>query len=76
MDLFESLTHTFGTMATGGFSPLNGSIGQYGNPYFEWVITLFMFLAGANFVLHYLALKGDLAHGGVTRSSVSMQRSQ
>ena len=60
MDLFESLTHTFGTMATGGFSPLNGSIGQYGNPYFEWVITLFMFLAGANFVLHYLALKGDL----------------
>jgi trk system potassium uptake protein TrkH len=47
-------------MATGGFSPLNGSIGQYGNPYFEWVITLFMFLAGANFVLHYLALKGDL----------------
>lgn len=60
MDLFESLTHTFGTMATGGFSPLNGSIGQYGNPYFEWVITLFMFLAGANFVLHYLALRGDL----------------
>lgn len=60
MDLFESLTHTFGTMATGGFSPLNGSIGQYGNPYFEWVITLFMFLAGANFVLHLLALRGDL----------------
>ncbi|MDT8285238.1 MAG: potassium transporter TrkG, partial [Thermovirgaceae bacterium] len=34
--------------------------GQYGNPYFEWVITLFMFLAGANFVLHFLALRGDL----------------
>jgi len=60
MDIFESPTHTFGTMATGGFSPLNGSIGQYGNPYFEWVITLFMFLAGANFVLHLLALRGDL----------------
>lgn len=60
MNLFESLTHTFGTMATGGFSPLNGSIGQYGNPYFEWVITLFMFLAGANFVLHLLVLRGDL----------------
>lgn len=59
MNIFESLTHTFGTMATGGFSPLNGSIGQYGNPYFEWVTTLFMFLAGTNFVLHLLALRGD-----------------
>jgi trk system potassium uptake protein TrkH len=60
MNLFESLTHTFGTMATGGFSPLNGSIGQYGNAYFEWVIILFMFLAGTNFVLHLLVLRGDL----------------
>ncbi|AER67155.1 potassium uptake protein, TrkH family [Thermovirga lienii DSM 17291] len=60
MNLFESLTHTFGTMATGGFSPLNGSIGQYNNPYFDWVITIFMFLAGANFALHYMMLRGDL----------------
>lgn len=60
MSLFESLTHTFGTMATGGFSPLNRSIGQYGNAYFEWVIILFMFLAGTNFVLHFLLLRGDL----------------
>ena len=60
MNLFEALTHTFGTMATGGFSPLNRSIGQYGNAYFEWVITLFMFLAGTNFALHFLALRGDL----------------
>lgn len=60
MDLFESLTHTFGTMATGGFSPLNGSIGQYDSAYFDWVIIIFMFLAGANFVLHYLMLRGKL----------------
>jgi len=58
MNLFESLTHTFGTMATGGFSPLNGSIGQYNNPYFDWVIIIFMFLAGANFALHYFVLRG------------------
>ncbi len=58
MDLFESLTHTFGTMATGGFSPLNKSVGQYNSPYFDWVITIFMFLAGANFVLHYRFLLG------------------
>jgi trk system potassium uptake protein TrkH len=58
MNLFESLTHMFGTMATGGFSPLNGSIGQYGSAYFDWVITIFMFLAGANFSLYYFALTG------------------
>lgn len=61
MDLFEALTHTFGTMATGGFSPLDGSIGQYGSAYFDWVIIVFMFLAGANFALHYLMLTGKLS---------------
>ncbi|HOK19285.1 MAG TPA: potassium transporter TrkG [Thermosynergistes sp.] len=60
MNIFEALTHTFGTMATGGFSPLNGSIGQYDNAYFDWIIILFMFLAGANFTLHFKILKGDI----------------
>lgn len=58
MNLFEALTHTFGTMATGGFSPLNKSIGQYNSAYFDWIITIFMFLAGVNFVLHYRFLIG------------------
>ncbi|MDD2454678.1 TrkH family potassium uptake protein [Aminivibrio sp.] len=58
MNLFESLTHTFGTVATGGFSPLNRSVGQYGSAYFDWIITVFMFLSGINFVLHYRLLRG------------------
>jgi len=58
MNLFESLTHTFGTVATGGFSPLNRSVGQYGSAYFDWIITVFMFLSGVNFVLHYRLLRG------------------
>jgi trk system potassium uptake protein TrkH len=45
-------------MATGGFSTNNASVGGYGSPAIEWVITVFMFLAGANFSLHYLALTG------------------
>lgn len=45
-------------MATGGFSPLNKSIGQYDSAYFDWVITVFMFLAGVNFALHYRILTG------------------
>ncbi len=58
MSLFDSVCHTFGTMATGGFSTRNGSIGSYGSAYFDWVITVFMMIAGANFALHYLFLKG------------------
>ncbi len=60
LDLFDSLTHTFGTMATGGFSPYNDSIAAFRSPLIEWVIIIFMFLAGTNFVLHLLALKGKL----------------
>ncbi len=58
MSLFDSVCHTFGTMATGGFSTRNASIGSYGSAYFDWVITIFMFIAGANFALHYVFLTG------------------
>ncbi|MCR4399658.1 MAG: TrkH family potassium uptake protein, partial [Syntrophomonadaceae bacterium] len=57
MDAFDALCHTFTTMATGGFSTKNASIGFYRDPLIQWTITLFMFLAGANFALHFLALK-------------------
>jgi len=57
MPLFDALCHTFGTMSTGGFSTKNASIGAYG-AYTQWVIIVFMFLAGINFILHYQALKG------------------
>ncbi|TKJ42259.1 potassium transporter [candidate division LCP-89 bacterium B3_LCP] len=58
MDLFEALCHTFGTMATGGFSTRNASIAAYENPWVHWVIIIFMIMAGTNFALHYRALLG------------------
>ena len=58
MNLFESVCHAFGTVATGGFSPKNTSIIAY-SPYIQYVITIFMFLAGTNFVIHYYLFKGD-----------------
>lgn len=61
MNIFEALCHTFSTMATGGFSPKNASIEFYRSPFIEYVITIFMFLAGANFSLHYRVLKGNLS---------------
>jgi trk system potassium uptake protein TrkH len=60
MSLFDALTHMFGTMPTGGFTPRNLSVGAYDNPVFENIIILFMFIAGANFTLHYKALHGNL----------------
>ena len=60
MTLFDALCHTFGTMATGGFSTKNASVGHYGSVYIDMVICFFMFLAGTNFALHYRALRGDV----------------
>ena len=59
MPLFESLCHMFSTVSTGGFSPHTASVGFYQRPIFQYVIALFMFLAGINFVLHYAVLHGN-----------------
>ncbi len=58
MPLYDSVCNSLTTLAAGGFSPHPGSIGGYQNPAAEWVVTLFMFLAGANFALQYSALRG------------------
>ena len=56
MPWFESVCHTFGTVATGGFSTRTGSIGAYNSAAIEAVIIVFMFLAGVNFTLHFRLL--------------------
>lgn len=55
MNLFESLCHALTTMATGGFSTRDASLGDF-NGFLQVVVTVFMFLAGVNFTLHYQAL--------------------
>ena len=55
MPLFDNLCITFGAMGTGGFAVLNSSIASY-SPYLQWVITVFMLLAGTNFGLYFLLL--------------------
>lgn len=59
MPLFESMCHSFGTIATGGFGVKNISIMGY-SPYIQYVIGIFMMLASINFTLHYYLLKGDI----------------
>ena len=55
MPLFDTLTLTFGTAGTGGFSVKNSGLADY-TYYQQTVITIFMFLFGVNFNFYYLIL--------------------
>jgi trk system potassium uptake protein TrkH len=57
LDLFDASIHSLSTMGTGGFSTLNNSVGGFNNPAAEWVILLFMLIAGTNFMLYAEAIK-------------------
>ena len=58
MGFFDALCHSFATLATGGFSTRNASVGAFDSAYIDGVITLFMILAGINFALHFQVLRG------------------
>lgn len=59
MDWFDALNHAFATLATGGFSTKANSIAAFDSVYVDTVITIFMFLAGINFAMHFRLLRGD-----------------
>ena len=61
MSIFDALNHSLTTMATGGFSTKQDSIAFYDSAYIQYVIILFMFLAGTNFTLTYFGFKGKFA---------------
>ncbi|QIA07232.1 TrkH family potassium uptake protein [Draconibacterium halophilum] len=61
MTFFDSICHSFTTMATGGFSTKQASIAHWPSPFIQYVIILFMFLAGTNFTLSYFAIKGKFS---------------
>ncbi len=58
MTFFDAINHSFTTMATGGYSTKQASVGYFNSPFIQYVITLFMFLAGMNFTLHYFWIHG------------------
>jgi len=55
---FDAICHSFGTMATGGFSTYNASIGHFDSQLIETIVMVFMLLAGMNFTLLYFLLRG------------------
>src|ERR671910_291651 len=54
MSLYDSVIHTFGTVATGGFSHKTASVGFYDSLVIEAIIAFFMTASGVSFALYYL----------------------
>ncbi len=61
MSFFDAINHSMATLSTGGFSTKNASVAYWNHqPIIQYIIVLFMFLAGSNFVLSYFAFKGKV----------------
>lgn len=61
MSFFDAINHALCTLSTGGFSTKNASLAYWnGQPIIQYIVILFMFLAGTNFVLSYFAFKGKV----------------
>lgn len=62
MSFFDAINHSFSTLSTGGFSTKNASMAHWNdNPIIQYIVIVFMFLAGSNFVLSYFAFKGKIS---------------
>lgn len=53
MTFFDAINHSFTAMSTGGFSTKNASVATFNSPAIEWILVVFMVIAGINFALHY-----------------------
>jgi trk system potassium uptake protein TrkH len=58
MNAFDAICHAFSTVAIGGFSTHDASIGYFASPLINSIAIVFMFIAGINFSLHFLAWRG------------------
>jgi trk system potassium uptake protein TrkH len=59
MTLFDAACHAMTTLAAGGFSPHPLSIAGYGSAVIDWIVVVFMLIAGANFALQYRVVRGN-----------------
>lgn len=59
MSVYDAICHTFSTMASGGFSTHQASIGYYHSPLIEYICVVFLFLTSVNFNLFYFIGKGE-----------------
>jgi trk system potassium uptake protein TrkH len=57
MSIFDAVGHAFSTLSTGGFSPYDASLGHFDSASIDAIATLFMFLGGVSFALHFTVLR-------------------
>jgi trk system potassium uptake protein TrkH len=62
MGWFDAVNHAFATLATGGFSTKNASLGAFDSVSIQWITIVFMYLAGVNFALHFQAVTGRITY--------------
>lgn len=60
MTFFDAINHSLTTMATGGYSTKQASVGYFDSAYLQYVIIAFMFIAGTNFTLSYAVVTGRI----------------
>lgn len=58
MSWFDAVCHAFATLGLGGFSTHDASVGYFNSPLIEFVLIVFMLVAGMNFATHFLAVRG------------------
>ena len=68
MGMFDALCHAFSTVAIGGFSTHDASIAYFDSRAVNVIAMFFMFAAGINFSLHFLAWRGKTLKGYITDS--------
>lgn len=73
MTLFDAIGHSFSTIAIGGFSTHDASIGYFNSPTINTIIAIFLLISGCNYGLHFSLLSGKTyAFTGVTLNFVCL----
>ncbi|MER2491147.1 TrkH family potassium uptake protein [Catenovulum sediminis] len=57
MTFFDAICHSFSTIAIGGFSTHDASMGYFNSPLINWICVCFLLISGVNFALHYGVVK-------------------
>lgn len=72
MDVFDAIGHSFSTVAIGGFSTHDDSLGHFDNPAVDGVAIVFMLLAGISFAMHFTAWRARSLRGYLGDAEVAV----
>ncbi|SKA63624.1 TrkH family potassium uptake protein [Enterovibrio nigricans] len=64
MSVFDAISHSFSTVAIGGFSTHDASMGYFNSPAINFITVFFLFISACNFSLHFAAFASGKLHPG------------